>query len=354
LDLEKINKDLHSVIRQMSRFLQASGKRVGYAGIKDKRAVTCQRISIWNPDLKLVENFHPGGIRLRNASWSREKIDLGMHKGNRFTLTIRDIELEKDEIEKRVLECFKEMEGGIGNFFGEQRFGGIRAVSHLVGKEIVKGNLENAAMLYLAAGSEGEEPEVKAARANLAETRDFRAALKAFPQKYRYERAMLNALCHDKKDFAAALQAIPLRLRFLFTHAFQSHIYNETLRERMRQGIGFRALEGEPQEDGIALGLLAGYESSFSPGKVGEIERKVMACEEISFADFKLEKLGECSSRGARRKIMIVPEKLRLLEIGDDNVFKGKRFCTVSFDLGKGAYATVVLNEILKNPEAIS
>ncbi|MEM0359947.1 MAG: tRNA pseudouridine(13) synthase TruD [Candidatus Diapherotrites archaeon] len=353
LDLEKINKDLHSVIRQTARFLQVSGKRIGYAGIKDKRAVTCQRISIWNPNAKLLEAFRPRGIRFRNASWQKEKIDLGMHKGNRFTITVRDVDLEIKEIEERVLECFKEMENGIANFFGEQRFGGIRAISHVVGREIVKGNLENAVMLYLSAESENEETEVKKARA-IAKTRDFKTALKEFPQKYRYERAILNSLCQNPSDFASALQAIPLRLRFLFTHAFQSYLYNEILKERLKQGIGLKPVDGEPQEGGIALGLLAGYDSVFSPGRIGEIERKVLEREGVCFADFRIEKLGECSSRGARRKILIVPEKMRLLETGEDKVFNGKKYFTVSFELEKGAYATVLLKEILKNPKAIS
>lgn len=350
LDLEKINKDLHSVIRQLARFLHVSRKRIGYAGLKDKRAVTCQRISVWNPETKLIEKFHAKGVRLRNPEWCNEKIDLGKLKGNRFTVTIRDIDLKEKEIEKRVKDCFQEMKKGIANFFGEQRFGGIRAISHLVGRELIKQNFENAVMLYLTAAAVEEEKEVKEARANLAKTRNYSAALKEFPLKYRYERAILNSLCENKNDFVKAFRALPLRLRFLFTHAYQSFLFNELVKKRIEEDIGLNPIEGEPQSNGIALGLLPGFDSSFSPGEIGELERDLMEKEGISFADFKIPDLKECSSKGARRKLLLFPKKMKLVQIGGDELFETKCFCTVSFELDKGSYATVVLNELLKNP----
>jgi len=350
LDLEKINKDLHSALRLIARHLHVSKKRIGYAGLKDKRAITCQRISIWEPEKSLVESFRAKGIRLREPAWSSEKIDLGMLVGNRFTIKIRDIDLEREEIEKRTKACFGEMEKGIANFFGEQRFGGIRAVSHLVGREIVRGNLENAVMLYLTAASEHEEEGIKEARLNLAKTGNFKQALKEFPSKYRYERAMLNALCSSNNSFSEALRALPTRLRFLFTHAYQAWLFNKILKQRLEEGIGLSPADEEPQMDGIPLGLLPGFESYYSPGRIGMIEREVMEKEGISFADFKLSALKECSSKGARRKIAVKPEKMELLEVGNDDFFEGKMYCTVRFELEKGAYATVVLRELTKNP----
>ncbi len=348
LDLEKTNKELHFAIKTIARFLQLSKKRIGYAGLKDKRAVTCQRISIFDPKPDLVEAFRGRGIRLREPEWGNEKIDLGMLKGNKFTATIRDIGLEEKEIRKRAGAIFSEMETGIANFFGEQRFGGIRKISHLVGKEIVKENIENAVMLYLAAPSELEEEEIKEARASLAASRDYRKALREFPEKYRHERAMLNALVKNEKDYLNAFRALPKRLRFLFSHAYQSYLYNSFLEERIKDGIGLEPVESEPAENKNPLGLLPGYESFYSPGKIGEIERKTMEKEGISFQDFKVKKASECSSKGARRKIMLKPKNLRLVETGGDKFFPGKLYCTVSFELEKGAYATVLLEELIK------
>lgn len=349
-DLEKINMDLHEAIRILARFLGVSKKRIGYAGIKDKKAVSCQRISIWKPSIEKLQEFKGKQLDLSNASWKEEKIDLGNLLGNKFTVIIRNISLEEKELRKQVKECFKEMqEKGIANYFGEQRFGGLRKVTHLVGKALVKGNVEEAVMLYLTAVGEKEKEEVKQARLQLAKKRDFSKAVKEFPTRQRYERAMLHHLCRYSNDFAGAFSKLPKKIRFLFTHAYQSHIFNELISERMEKGIGLTPQKGEPTEKGIALGLLPGYESEFSEGIIGELEREIMDKESIEFKDFKLKTVAECSSRGSRKPIQLFPKKMKLQKIEADEFFEGKLACRISFELSKGNYATTVLRELMKN-----
>jgi len=353
LDLEKINKDLHDAIRYIARFLHCSRSRISYAGIKDKRAITCQRISIWNPNIELLQKFKAKGIVLRNATWSNRKIDLGDLKGNRFTVTIRNIALSKEEIEKILRECFKELEKGIANYFGEQRFGGIRNISHLVGKEIIKENYKNAVMLYLSATACEEESETKKAR-ELAAKGKFKDALRTFPAKYRYEKAMLHHLIENEGDFIGALRKLPRKILFLFTHAYQAYLFNELINKRVEHGIGLKAVENEPTEDGIPLGLLPGYDSKFSPGIIGQLERELLREHKITFADFKVKKLKECSSAGSRRKIIMKPKNMRVLEIAEDEFFAGRRSCKIMFELDKGCYATVLLREIMKKNDLYS
>lgn len=353
LDLEKINKDLHDALRHIARSLHCSRNRISYAGIKDKRAITCQRISIWNPNVELLREFRAKGIVLRNAVWSDRKIDLGDLKGNRFTVTIRNIALSKEEIEKRVKECFKELKKGIANYFGEQRFGGIRNISHLVGKEIIKENYENAVMLYLSSVAPEEEPETKKAR-ELAAKRKFREALQTFPAKYRYEKAMLHHLIENEGDFIGALRKLPRKILFLFTHAYQACLFNELINKRVEHGIGLEAVENEPVEDNVPLGLLPGYDSKFSAGRIGQLERELLKEQNITFADFKVKKLKECSSAGSRRKIVMKPQNLKILQIGNDEFFAGKKFCKIRFELDKGCYATVLLREIMKKDDLYS
>ena len=117
----------------------------------------------------MLEDTHWKGLRLSNPSWEDWKLDLGKLKGNRFSVVIRNIDLEKEDIEKRIKQGIKEInEKGIANYYGEQRFGGIRNISHLVGKELIKGNLKNAVMLYLTATDIKEDEELRNARIKLA------------------------------------------------------------------------------------------------------------------------------------------------------------------------------------------
>lgn len=351
LDLEKKNLDLHQAIRILSRYLGVSRKRIGYAGIKDKNAITCQRISIWMPDTKKLQAFRGKQLCLRNAKWSNEKIDLGKLKANRFIVRIRNISLSEKEIRKRVNDCFKEMkEKGIANYFGEQRFGGLRQVTHLVGKELVKGNIKNAVMIYLTAVGEKEKEEVRNARNELARTMDFSEAIKHFPKRQRYERSMLHHLCRYPNDFVGAFRKLPKKIRFLFTHAYQSYIFNKIIDKRIERGL-LSLQKGEPENNGIPLGLLAGYMSEYSKGIIGEIEKEIMREEGVKFSDFKIKTLGECSSKGSRKEILLFPEKMKLKKIEKDELFPGKLACVVSFQLSKGNYATTVLRELMKTNE---
>ncbi len=348
-DMEKFNSDVPFCIKRLTRYLQLSQKRIGYAGLKDKRAITCQRISIFQPPAERLQEFSSKLMDLRNAEWGSERIEIGSLKGNLFTITIRAIELEEKETRKRILNFFAEAKSnGIANFFGEQRFGGIRQITHRVGREFVKGNIEGAVMLYLTGQAEKEEDAVKSARKNLSETRDFARAVKEFPDKYRFERAIIHHLCKNPNDFVNAFGKLPKSIRFLFTHAFQSHLFNRIIEERLKQGFGLKQVEGDILEDGIPTAALFGFESKLAEGKAGEIERKILAEEELELKDFFVKQMPEMSSKGGRKKIALQLHEPELLEISADEFNEGKIKAVVRFGLDKGNYATTVLAELMK------
>jgi len=349
LELEKINKDLNYAIRDLTRYLGISKKRIGYGGMKDKRGITCQRISLFQPDLEKLKKYSCPGIFIKNARWSDKKIDLGDLKGNQFEIVIRDIELEEEEIKKRVNECFKQMENGIANFFGEQRFGGARKITHLVGKEFLKENPEEAVMLYLTATFPAEQDDMKQARLALKKTMDFSKASKEFPSELRYERAIIHHLCKYPKDFVGAFKKLPRKLQFLFTHAYQSWIFNKIIERRIQEGYGLKEIEGDVLEDGIPTAVLPGFESKLADGKAGEIERKIMEEENMKLADFKIKSFPEVSSKGARKKLALFPKDMKLIETGEDEFFENKKYAKISFYLDKGSYATTVLREMMKS-----
>ncbi|MCX6798761.1 MAG: tRNA pseudouridine(13) synthase TruD [Candidatus Diapherotrites archaeon] len=353
LDLEKINKDTSFAVSKISRFLRCSRNRIGYAGLKDKRAVTCQRISIFEPDLERLQQFGSQGMQLRNAQWNAERIEIGTLQGNRFTITIRDIELSEEELRKRIEGCFAEMNnGGIANYFGQQRFGGIRNVTHLVGREFVKGNTRDAVMLYLTHIDAREEEEVKSARQRLADTGDYSEATKLFPVKYRYERAILHHLCKYPNDFAGAFGKLPKQMRYLFTHAYQSFLFNRVIDLRLQAGIGLKSVKGDILIGGKPSAPLFGFESVLAEGEPGEIERKALQEEGIELQQFKVRQMAELSSKGARKSIVLLPNGLRLLKISPDEFFPGKIAATIGFSLEKGNYATTVMRELLKSDVA--
>ena len=347
--MQKYNTETNMALKRISRFAGLSGKRFGYAGIKDKRAVTCQRISIWNPVPERLANFSSKIMQLRECEWGNGRVEIGALKGNDFEITVRDIALPESEARKRTEECLRELdEKGALNYFGEQRFGGIRNVSHLVGEAFVKESVEAGVMVYLTHDSELEESEVREARKNLAETRDFPRALKEFPVKYSFERAILNRLVKNPDDFADAFAALPKNLRYLFTHAYQSHLFNECIGLRIEAGLPFTPIEGDVTEEGVVTLPLFGFMSVLAEGEQGKIERKILRKEKISLDSFRIEGMPELSSKGARRKAIVFPENARLISISRDEFFEGKTSVKLGFYLPKGNYATTVMQEIMK------
>ena len=214
---------------------------------------------------------------------------------------------------------------------------------------MLKGKLDEGILLYLTHLSEKESPELTEIRKKLAADHDFGFALKAFPQKYRFERAMLQHLHNNPNDYAGALQKLPKHLRYLFTHAWQSHLFNELLSKRMQSGIGLQPIPKDKIENGEIMHPLLGFDSILDEGKLGALEQEVLIENDFSLPEFKSTKIPEISSAGSHRQISVKPKNWKTLAIQDDEYFPGKQKATVSFELVKGTYATTVLNELMKN-----
>ncbi len=349
LEMEKINTDTATAIALLARGTNSSKKRVGYAGLKDKRGITCQKISLYQPNIPRVENFGVKGIELRNPHWG-ERIELGDLLGNQFTITIRGINESEEEIEKIVQQFVSECELGVPNYYGNQRFGGKRQVTHRVGKLLLQQKFKEAVELYLTETYEEEKVDMKNARINLAKSNDYAKALREFPFEARTERAILNHLVKNPNDYANSFSVLPKKMRYLFTHAYQSYLFNKMIGERIKR-LGKNALlpqEGDILEEGIPTALLPGYESNFASGIQGEIEKKIMEEEQMNPEQFKVEGIAEISSQGARKIISLKPQNMYLEKTGEDEFNVGKRFATIKFYLTKGNYATTILQELIK------
>ena len=350
LELEKINYDTATAMAMLSRGLNVSKKRIGYAGLKDKRAITCQRISVYLPDVELVKRFGVKGMELRNPKWSKDRIELGNSKGNNFTITLRDISNSEEEITKIISDFATQAEKGVPNLFGNQRFGGKRMITHKVGKLLLQGKFEEGVMLYLTETYEEEKEDLKNARINLAKTKDYKQALREFPFDARTERAIMNHLVKFPNDYAGAFGVLPKKIRYLFSHAVQSFIYNRIIEERIKE-FGEKALapiEGDIIVNGIPAVILPGFESTYASEKAGEIEQKIMQEEGITLEEFKTTKMSELSSKGDRKQIVLKPENFKIEKIFADEFNEGKKAVTISFFLGKGNYATTILRELIK------
>jgi tRNA pseudouridine13 synthase len=384
--LVKRNWDTLLAVRAIAQQLGINHERIGIAGIKDTKAITAQHISLYGVRPEEISRIRFKNINVYPLRYAEEKISTKLLFGNQFTTVIRSISLEKSNVKKLVDATKSELSalGGAPNFFGHQRFGTVRPITHSVGRAILEGDLEKAVFVFLARSSRHEHPAAKEARELLIETKDFHEALHGFPAHLKYERLMLKHLVSYEKDFLGALRKLPLRLRKLFVQAFQSYLFNKFLSERISQGIKLNeASAGDfvvsldehnlPQVNGqtatvnslsrvnkaieqrkacVAIPLV-GFKQALSKGTQGEIEQKILGEENVKPEDFQVSTMREVGATGGLRAVLtpIIDFVADMPANDSENPLRNE--VRLRFALCKGSYATVPLREFMKPQNVI-
>jgi tRNA pseudouridine13 synthase len=232
--LTKKNWELQHAVKEIAKRLSISHRRIGWAGTKDRNAITTQWISLYNVSAKQAAAVYLKDIMLEPVGQSNEALSLGDLLGNRFDITIRDP--DPVDLAGQVHSVTETVAAGVPNYFGIQRFGAIRPVTHRVGEWILKGDYEQAVLTYIGMEFPGEPDGIKAIRSAFSATRDPVSALHALPVQMNYERAMLHHLAECPGDYAGALQALPPKLLSMFVSAFQSYLFNLALSRRLDDG----------------------------------------------------------------------------------------------------------------------
>ncbi len=366
--------ETNRLVRQLARSLHISRRRIGFAGTKDKRALTTQLLSFEGIPPESLRALRIKDVEILDTFTSARGLEIGDLVGNAFRVVVRGLALPEGAAAKAVQTTTTELESfrGFPNFFGVQRFGSVRPVTHDVGRHLVRSEFQEAVETYVANPIEGEDPESYEVREALAQSGDVKGALLAYPRAYTFEKAILNELAAHPDDYVAALRVLPLNLLIMFVHAYQSFLYNRMLSERMRQGLPIHEpVEGdlvlpadrrglpdrertiEVTADNLARvtarchegkawvsAILFGSETRFADGAMGEIERAAVAAEGLSPEDFIIPEIPRISSRGTRREILAPLRSLEASVEGDS--------LRVSVELTRGAYATCLLREYMK------
>jgi tRNA pseudouridine13 synthase len=261
--------------------------------------------------------------------------------------------------------------GGFPNFFGVQRFGVSRPITHIVGKYILEGNFKKAVLTYISNPLPGEGEDSYKARTFLKKTGDFKKALDIYPSYLLFERLMISRLARHPDDWIGALLNLPFHLLQMFIHSYQSYLFNLILSQRIKENLPLnRAIVGDvvlpvrnhrimADRQGIPVSdenlgkvnrqigekkafvssILPGYETHFGGGKMGQIEKKIIEGH-VSLTKFVIPDIPRLTSHGFRR-ILLAP-------LTDLDYTIHQNYVTMKFELPKGCYATCLLREFMK------
>ena len=120
--VEKTGANTEWVSRQLATAAGVASRDVGYAGLKDRHARTWQWFSVRAPRDFDWSAVAIEGVQILDLQRMRRKLRRGAHRGNRFHVVLRatDIDRARADIDDRLIEI---RERGVPNYFGEQRFG---------------------------------------------------------------------------------------------------------------------------------------------------------------------------------------------------------------------------------------
>lgn len=358
--IQKVGISTLDACTELARLLRIDRRDIGYAGMKDAQAVTQQIVTLPLVKVEDVRTIQSDRIKVLWAEKHRSKIRMGHLAGNRFVIKIRDVDPMKVVKLKPVMEILHRR--GIPNYFGEQRFG-RRGNNDLLGAAFVRGDDKEVLRLLLGDPRPGEDsPQVFEARTYYM-AGDYEKAIKAWPRWAHTERRVLARLARSDDSYQAVM-AIDMPIRRLWVTALQSRIFNEILTQRintidrlMTGDLAYKHENGacfyvedadseQPRADAFEIsptGPMIGRRLSMPRYKVKDMELALFKRYDISPDDFRSNTRDR--SHGDRRPLRVRPTDTRL----ESGVDEHGSFITVAFTLPPGAYATVLLRELMKN-----
>lgn len=329
--LEKSEMDTLSALGHVAKRAGVKLDQIGYSGVKDKHAKTIQYISIPSSN----KQFFIAEPRLRVSllGYSNKPIQLGEHKTNKFTITVRQILLGRVEaMEKRAGFAFSHP---IPNYYDSQRFGSF-IDGESVGVFAVKGDYENALRVYLTGVRKSDLAHIKA---------DKRAILAVWPKISEAEvhDRVLSDICKTyalNKDWKAAYERIPAFEREIQEQAVASFVWNESLKLLLK----------EVKTEKTFSVLYAAGSLLFGQPEA-ELPKTLESRKDIVESVYKKFELPHSQRFDWNRNLMFTPINGKLVKVEADDLSKRPdqmRKIVFSFELPPGSYATVVLKAILR------
>lgn len=369
--VEKRGLSTLQLVSILARHFDIPRNAVGYAGLKDRHAITRQHITVHVPGRRIEDfpSLQHDRVQILWIDRHDRKLRRGHLEGNGFSIRVRGVSMQAALQAHRTLEILEAK--GMPNGFGQQRFGQW-GTNHRIGRALVLGRAEEACDLLLgptpaAAG----DPSREAYAAG-----DLKGAFEALPRSAEAERRVLCALLHGKRPNQAIARLGKTETTFMVS-ALQGAILNDVLHERMRRGMLDTLVEGDiavvhgarrttfmvSAEEAASpetaerlsrlevspTGPLWGPKMRLAGGEIARMERAALEAHGLtpeSIEQFAKKHRGGID--GDRRPLR-VPLRYPQVEGGAD---EHGTYVRCGFELPRGSFATEAMAEVMKPDRA--
>lgn len=249
--LLKRNSDMNYTINYISKFIHRSNKSIKFAGNKDKRGITTQKISFFKVSKEELiqaqqKTFWDKKFELSNFEYSENEYRLGLLQGNQFSVCLRFLKeidsnntSNNDRIKSIVESSIYNLKQGFINYFGMQRFGSGQVPTNIIGKHAIKKEWFEVISLILK--SQHTKNAIEKAGLLLTNISDIfnefnmKAIMSKLDRKAFTENKLFNSLKTNPGNYYNAFKGLNKTLRLLYPHAYQSYIWNKAVSYRLKK-----------------------------------------------------------------------------------------------------------------------
>jgi len=344
-------------IEAIRRRWNLSGRQISYGGLKDRHAVTIQYLTILDGP---AQGFHEGNLDLEPVGRLSHPYGPNQFRGNRFTVVLRDLSVEKAKAARVALEELPR--DGLPNYFDDQRFGSVGYDGDFIGRAWLVGDYEKALRLAIAEPNASDRPDAKLEKTILRETwGDWAEAKARLPRSH--ARSLVTYLVDHPTDFRGAFARLRRELRSLYFSAFQSHLWNlelarlieRTTHPDQRAVVEFK-VASLPIHRGLDVEQAALLTAARLPlpasrtplpeaGAVRDAVLEVVSGFGLAWEDLRVKHLKDVFfSKGVRAALFFAENLTHSTE--PDDLYPARKKITLGFELPKGAYATLVVKRV--------
>jgi len=342
----------------LSALAQVQTSDVSMAGLKDRQGVTTQYMSV--PGGRRVELEQPE-LKIRPVGCASVPISAQHSRGNEFEIRVRDLSPKEQVALKRNRPIVAKL--GVPNYFDEQRFGNLRHCQGWIAKDLMLGHPQRALQNLLCAASPHDAGKLG----------DFKAALRGawgdwsecreISGRFGEHHSVFEHLRSNPEDFRGAFYHIRSRLRLIHLYAYQSHIWNRALALFLARISGDQGARIASSIEGLLvfpdrfLAEVAEWKSSLRLPGVGledvdnpaqrALFEEILADEGLTAEQFRIDGVSGFQLKGEDRRMFIKPEKLT---VKADGRSEDRAAFMLTFELPRGAYATLVTRGLLAEP----